>query len=267
MVHPTSSAAADKPKVKGQKPEKPYEGFPLFPHATGRWAKKIRGKMHYFGPWADPDAALAKYLDQRDDLHAGRTPRVRGDGLVVRELLNRFMTSKQHLLDAGEITRRTWSDYHATCERLEAAFGLTRLVEDLAADDFERLRASLAKTWGPVALGNEIQRVRVVFKYAYDSGLIEHPMRFGPGFKRPSKRVLRKARNDKGPRMFEAAEVRAVLDKALPQLKAMILLGVNCGFGNADCGNLPLAALDLERGWVNYPRPKTGVQRRCPLWP
>jgi integrase len=47
----------------------------------------------------------------------------------------------------------------------------------------------------------------------------------------------------------------------------MILLGANCGFGNNDVGRLPLSALDLDGGWVNYPRPKTGIERRCPLWP
>ncbi len=47
----------------------------------------------------------------------------------------------------------------------------------------------------------------------------------------------------------------------------MILLGINCGFGNSDVGTLPLSAVDLERRWINYARPKTGINRHCPLWP
>jgi integrase len=237
--------------------------------------------MHYFGPWDDPDGALTKYLEQKDDLYAGRKPRPAGsDAPTVCDLLNRFMISKELLRDGGEITPRSFDDYKASCERIREAFGLNRRLDDLRPEDFEQLRAKLAKTRGPVALGNEIQRMRVVFKYAYDADLIDRPVRYGPGFKRPSKKVLRKARAARGPRMFEAFEVRALVEGALvvgaegPELvrasaavRGMAALGINAGFGNTDVGRLPLSALDLDAGWVNFPRPKTAVERRCPLWP
>jgi integrase len=50
-------------------------------------------------------------------------------------------------------------------------------------------------------------------------------------------------------------------------MRAMVLLGANCAFGAADISALLLSAVDWSRGWVNFPRPKTGVPRRCPLWP
>ena len=46
-------------------------------------------------------------------------------------------------------------------------------MSDLRSDDFEALRADIAKTRAAVSIGNEIQRTRIVFKYAYDAGLIE----------------------------------------------------------------------------------------------
>jgi hypothetical protein len=203
----SASNGKPNPSSRNRKPRKPRPDFLLFPHATGRWAKKIRGKLVYFGPWADPDGALRKYLNQRDDLHAGRTPRVQGEGLTVRDLLNRFLTSKRRLVDTREITARTFADYYNTCRRLAAAFGKTRLVSDLAADDFERFKVSLAKKWGPVAVGNEIQRVRCIFKHGFEAGLLTVPIRYGPGFRRPSRKTLRQARNAKGPRLFEPAEL------------------------------------------------------------
>ena len=187
--------------------------------------------------------------------------------MTVRELCNRFLTAKRILVDGSELSPRTWADYHACCGRLVSALGGGRLVADLAADDFESLRAVLGQTLGPNSLKVEMQRTRTIFKYADDVGLIDRPIKFGPLFKSPTGRVLQKNRQRNGVRMFEAAEIRRMLEVARPQLRGMILLGINAGFGNHDCASLPKSALDMDRGWLDFPRPKTAVGRRCPLWP
>jgi integrase len=253
-------------KAVASKPNKPHPDFPLFPHATRRWAKKVKGKLHYFGPWDDPQAALKKWLDQKDDLLAGRTPRPTG-GVTVGHLVNRFLTAKKHLVDTSELTPRSFADYYRTGKLVADVFGGRRSVADLSAADFEKLRKTISKTRGPVALGNEITRIRVMFKYAYDADLIPAPVRFGPTFKKPNRLALRKAKNAAGLRMFEAAELRKLLAAAGIPLKAMLLLAANCGYGNNDVGTLPLSALDLKAGWIDFPRPKTAIHRRCWLWP
>jgi hypothetical protein len=247
------------------KPNKPYADFPLFPHQTRRWAKKVRGKMHYFGSWDDPDGALAKYLAVKDDLHAGRKPRELSAGVTIKDLANAILNAKKALVESGELTDRSWQDYQATADVIVSHFGKGRLAADVGPDDFAALRAKMAKWWGPVALGNAIQRVRSVFKFAVDNGLIDRLVCYGQEFKRPSKKTLRLEKARRGPKMFEAAELRSMLAAARQPLRAMILLGTNCGFGNSDCGTLPRSALDLEGGWANYHREKTGVTRRCPL--
>jgi integrase len=253
------------PRAKA-KPAKPRPDYPLFAHASGRWCKKIKGKHRYFGPWADPDGALQRYLDEKDDWYAGRVPRRAGNGLKVKDLLNRFLTSKQRSLKSQDIVPATFQQYMATCKRIREFFGLSRLVSDLGADDFEAFRATLADGWAPSSLAAEINRVRVVFGYAYNNHMIESPVRYGSGFNRPSRKLLEQVRYANGERMFEAVQVRRILAAAPMPLKAMVLLGVNCGYGNHDCDSLPLWAVDLDGGWVSYPRPKTAVRRRCPLW-
>jgi integrase len=272
------------PKRRSRKapdrPRKPYPDFPLSPHHSGAWQKKIRGKIYYFGRWArrvngkleriEGDGwkeALEEYKAVADDLHAGRTPRVQSDGLTVADLCNHFLTAKLRQREAGELGVRSFGEYRQTTDMLVSTFGKTRLVDDLAADDFEALRARMAERWGPVRLGTEIQKVRTVFKYGFEAGLLGQPARYGPQFKKPSAGVMRRHRAKAGAKMLEAVEVRRLIAAAPVPLGAAILLGVNVGFGNTDIAELPLSALDLDRGWIEYPRPKTGIPRRCPLWP
>jgi integrase len=253
------------------RPSKPWADFPLFPHATGRWAKKVRGKLRYFGKVADDphgEKALDLWLAQKDALLAGRVPRSTADaGVTIRDLCNAFMTHKQSLLTAGEITEWTFKEYYGTCERLCRVLGRDRPVDDTVSADFQSLRDDIARTWGPVRLANEIGRVRGVFKFGYESAMLDKPPRFGPAFKKPSAKVLRKSRAAAGLRMFERDELRALLAVCPLIQKAMVLLAVNGGLGNHDIATLPTSAVNLKTGWLTYARPKTGIDRRFPLWP
>src|SRR4051812_29016143 len=91
------------------KPSKPYPDFPLFPHATKRWAKKIRGRLVYFGPWSDPDGALAKYLEQKEALHSGCKPRPEAGAATVKDICNAYLHHKETLKDSGELSPRTFA--------------------------------------------------------------------------------------------------------------------------------------------------------------
>jgi len=251
------------------KSEKPYEGFPLTPHPSRRWCKKIRGKLHYFGRVDEPEKALERFNREWPYLKDGRTPPPveTGDGCTVRLLGNAFLTSKKGKLDTGELSPRTFSRYFHTCELLIGQLGRDRRVDDLRPDDFEGFRKALSKTRGVVALKNEINHVRIVLKYAFDQQLIEKPVHFGQSFNRPTAKTIRKARHAGGLRLFSVDEVTRILGAADIQLKAMTLLGLNAGFGNTDVATLPQSALNLDSGWVDFPRPKTEVNRRAPLWP
>ena len=52
------------------KVSKPRTDFPLFPHQNGWWAKKVRGKLYYFG--SDKTQALTRYLEEAAYLHLGK---------------------------------------------------------------------------------------------------------------------------------------------------------------------------------------------------
>lgn len=154
------------------KPKKPYTDFPLSPHPRGQWQKKIKGKIHYFGRWGKIEKgklvrvpgdgwqeALALYKAQADDLHAGKVPKAKlvngevvkqseSSELIVKDMCNRFLTSKNRQLSEGSISKITFKEYRATAERLAKVLGKDHLVNDLSPDDFAILRADISKTWG-----------------------------------------------------------------------------------------------------------------------
>jgi integrase len=245
----------------------------LCPHDSGKWQKKINGRLRYFGCWKKkvdgvwvtvPDGWKTAQAEYEDFINGG-APTSNSDALRVKDLCNHFLTSKKAKVEAEELAIRSFAELMTTTDRLVAKWG-HRLVETLTPTDWMGLRAELAKKYGPTRLGNEITRVKGVFTHGKKNGLCGD-MVYGTAFDKPSKSVLRKHRANGGLRMMTPDQIRQLLNTADPKLKTMILLGLNAGLGNNDCASLSIGALDLDGGFLDYPRPKTGISRRARLWP
>lgn len=266
-------------------PPKPYKNFELTPMAGGQWAKRINGQLFYFGRWGRTvngkmerlpgdgwEDAKKLYDAQKDDLYAGREPQLVKEGeLTVAIACNEFLTSKELRFDAGEISPSTFSDYKRVTKLLVDSFGNRKPVEHLTTRDFEVLRAKLSKVYGPSRLGTIVGITRSIFKYNRKGEIVPFD------FKKPTKKDHRKHRAKSEPKLFTAEEIRWLLDGkqddqgeeiagADTHLRAMILLGINCAYGATDCSELTLKKVKARSGWLNAPRPKTFIDRRCPLW-
>ena len=268
------NSVADTPylvKNRGKKPDKPYPGFPLFPHASGRWAKKIRGKTHFFGPWREPHQALTRYLTEKDNLESGHPVRASvtpSDALTVKKMVAAYLEAKKLSVECGDMAPRTWQEYKSYGARMIKVFGADAVVEQLGPTDFQRLRANLQKSHKSLfSLQSDIPKIKVYFSWAERQGYIDRQPRYGDAMARPSRAALERERSQQPRHVFTSNQIRKALTVADVNLKAMILLGINCGFGNTDCANLTVDKLDLNNGWSIAPRTKTGIKRRCPLWP
>jgi integrase len=250
------------------KPKWPYRSSHerLFAAGNGQWAKKINGVRRYFGPWKDPKAALERYRIESPAYYEGDQPAAPVGELTVNALVNKFLDAKATKVRDGELSGRMYDDYKRVCIILKRVLGGERLVSTLRPADFIPVRAAMAPSKSKRA--NQITWARTVFKWGYDSALIDNPVRFGPDFKRPKASDLRKHKNQRGKkRMYAPAEVHKLVDTAPPMMKAMILLAINTGMGNTDCASLEMADVDLDRGVIDNVRHKTGFLRTAPLWP
>ena len=131
---------------KKRKPSKPYTSYPLTAHNNGQWCKKIRGRIHFFGVWSSPQAALDNYLEVATYLHGGREPHysdIPHDALTVKDVCNRFLTYQLQKVDASEISARWFEDCRRVVTGFADCIGASRAVTDLIPDNFQRFRRKI----------------------------------------------------------------------------------------------------------------------------
>jgi hypothetical protein len=244
--------------------KKPSKDFPLTPHSSGKWCKTIRGKVYYFGRIDEPDKALREYLAKRDYLLAGIDPPSE-TGHTVHEVLDRFLADRKEDIRLGELSQVTWDDYRYNCNLILQRYDPDVVVESMGPKHFSDLRLKLIEGVGATTAANRIRMAKIALRHIEQ--MSDFKINFGKSLKEPSARTKRKNKFEAGKKLHTSLEIRAAVEAANPDMKAMLLLGINCAFGNSDCARLVYGHLDLDKGWHDYHREKTFIARRAKLWP
>jgi integrase len=233
--------------------------FPMTLHKTGQYCKKIKGKLFYFG--VDKKKALQSYLEQASYLHSGKPP-VNNDtkSVSIKTLANRYLDHQESRVEAGEIKQRQLYDQTRLLKHFVKYISVNRAVSEMTTIDLQNYRKKLVKdNKSANTINNYISAIKAMYNWAEENELID---------KTPNLKAVKKitaAKIEK--QIFTPQQIQKLICSANQKLKAMILLGLNCGFGCTDCSELKWENIDLENSRVVFPRGKTGVNRNLPLWP
>jgi len=234
--------------------------FPLTLHPTGQYCKKIKGKLYYFG--TDKQQALQRYIEQAAYLHSGKISKhnsVNSD-LSLKSLCNLYLDYQESRSAIGEIKPRQVYDQTCLLRDFVRFISPNRPVFNITTIDLQNYRKKLIKIGKALnSINNHISAIKAMYHWAMDDEVIDTA---------PNLRAIKKIFPQKVEKpIFTVTQLNKLLDSADTQMKAMIWLGLNCGFGCTDCAELKWKNVDLKNGRVDFPRGKTGINRNLPLWP
>jgi integrase len=258
-------ASAEVAKWREWKNEHP--DFPLTVAPCGQWQKKVRGRTHYFGPLRDPDAALARWNQDKDYLMAGQRPPALALGTTVEELLDKFLDRCDRRIEMGEMTVRGRRTYGQLRDIFRSA-GVHRVsARQMGPEEFASLRRAIADGRCLKTQLNYITAVRTIFKWAVKNEYVE-TVRYGADFESPPASKLEAERDGKC-RFIAQGVILDALSAANQRLRVAILLGINCAFGPSDMVAITLDHLNLDADipYHEFRRTKNARKRTAVLWP
>jgi hypothetical protein len=295
------------PTTDQTRPDRPYPKFPLTPHKTGQWKKRVGGRDFYFGRWHDPDvgirwgdlaqvdptgrmwkAAFEEYNTFARREAEGQLMAAKSVDVSIEAVASAFLNAEHDRLDAGDIKPRTYEGHRDALRQLLAGVGPHVLIRTLDEEtDLATLKgylAALRSRFGAWTFNRHVRSLRAMFRWAINpvDGVLTGPLRLLGVIKTVSTRVRRReqreARSAAGGRhMPTIPELRALHDAASPRLRACYLLAYFAAYGQGDCAELttellqfdPLPHLGLPVGWglIHFPRPKSEIDRACALPP
>ena len=234
--------------------------FPLTLHPSGQYCKKIRGHIYYFG--SDRKEALQCYLDQATFLHGynSNLQELTNGNMTIKQLSDMYLKYQHTKLQANNISVRHYNDQIGSLNRLMSFLGPKCRIKNISTLSLQNYKRNLQKHYGSVCrLNLNISIMKAMFHWAKKNDILKEI----PNIDAISRgKVIHQNRFT-----FDAAQIHRFIVYADVKMRAMIWLGLNCGFGCTDCAYLKWSDLDLVNGRVKLPRRKTGINRDLPLWP
>ena len=172
-------------------------------------------------------------------------------------MANRFLAAQQANWRNPKTTLISYKDW------------LGRFLKDhpqLKAADFTVEKFAIWKLtlkergYSPESINHYLGAVRAMFAFAEETDTIQQ----APKLKRVKNETRPRAGSTEKP-LYTLEDCNRLLKEATLQLKAMLTLALNCGFGPKDIRDLRWDHINGQR--VTLPRSKTGICQTYLLWP
>lgn len=187
---------------------------------------------------------------------APNTPPVPDGTITCKELANRFLAAQQANWQARETTLRCYRDWLGHFLKDHSRM----LAANLTVEIFAAWKLKLKdRGYAPQSINHYLNAVRSLYAFGVDTDLLVR----APRLRRIRNEPLAQVRAAAKP-LYSVDALSRLLAAAMPQMRAMILLGLNCGFGPKDNHDLTWDDILDER--VTLPRSKTGVSQTYLLW-
>jgi len=242
-----------------QKRKTRSDKFPLTLHKTGQYCKKIKGKTYYFGK--DKQLALERYLEQASLLHHNRTSNIqkKNTDMTLKTLSEMYLQHQLSKVQSGELTTRHYTDQINCLNKFVNSIGQFVKIRDISTLDLQKYRRKINKSYSSQRTNLNISVMKAMFHWAKKNDILTET----PNIDAISRNKIEHQQRY----IFSPEQIRTLLEKADVQMKVMIWLGLNCGFGCMDCAQLQWKNIDLKKNRVILARGKTGILRDLPLWP
>ncbi|MBE0536770.1 MAG: tyrosine-type recombinase/integrase [Phycisphaerae bacterium] len=224
---------------------------------TGQYYVTRAGRRVYLG--TDKEEAIRRY----HELGLGILPATGSAAqpatslISLKDLANRFLTAQQANWRNPETTLKCYQGWlHRFLRDHRGMY-----VSEFTVERFAQWKLSLKKRrFAAESINHYLSAVRAIFRFAEDTGLVD---------KSPK---LRRVKNEqttgigsKEKMIYTESQVRALLQHADTQMRTMILLALNCGFGPKDLHDVTWDDIGEDR--ITLPRSKTGICQTYRLWP